>query len=866
MKLPPASSLSALRFPAIELDSAFFGGWSGRTVRIRLPGTFVRRGARYAKRKMGRIAERDGVKNNWKLAVALGVSLVTAGGWAQGAPQWVIGPFARPSAGNPVIVPNAASTFQDPIEHQPVAWEALHTFNPAAVVRKGKVVVLYRAEDNSGTMDIGGHTSRLGLAESDDGIHFKRTGEPVFYPAEDDQKVREWPGGVEDPRIVERDDGTYVLTYTQWNRKTYSVGVATSRDLKHWTKYGPAFLTAQGGKYASLVYKSAGIVTQLKGGRLIAAKIAGRYWMYWGEGSIRLATSYDAIHWTPVEDMRGHLVELLRPRRGRFDSTFPETGPPPVLTSAGIVVLYNGKNAEEGGDTVLGPSAYAAGEALFEASNPAHLLTQTDRPVLKPELPYEKTGQYAAGTTFAEGLVFFRGKWFLYYGCADSLVAVATAPAEAMSGDSLRMAPAQQTLTLPVNSGPQTLIPQGAEANARGFYLRNGDTVVFYGDSITEQNYYNQYVELYAVTRFPWMRVHFYGAGVGGDRVTGGGGGPIDQRLERDVFAEKPTVVTVMLGMNDGAYRATTDEIEQTYVKGYEHLLDSIREHVPGVRLTLLGPSPYDDVTRPVFFPGGYNAVMQHFADVDQSLADRYGAAFANFNPPVVAAIQKADAMDPKLAVLLLPDRVHPDPLAHWVMAQTLLKAWRAPALVSSVTLDAHATSVTEAHNAVVSQVEQTDGALKWTEIEDALPLPFTRSHAATALLQDLTDIEQQLNQETLRVTGLAPGRYTLSIDGDAVDTFSPDALETGINLAEFGTPMFHQAQRVSWLVRDRDQTHYIHLRMRVRNADTGAEEGKDVMQAFENSLEDSIYVEATPKPHVFRLTPVATSTTQSTR
>ena len=99
-------------------------------------------------------------------------------------------------------------------------------------------------------------------------------GEPVFYPAEDDQKAREWPGGVEDPRIVEREDGTYVLTYTQWNRETYSVGIATSRDLKHWTKEGPAFLTALGGKYASLKYKSAGIVTRLKDGRLLAAKIA----------------------------------------------------------------------------------------------------------------------------------------------------------------------------------------------------------------------------------------------------------------------------------------------------------------------------------------------------------------------------------------------------------------------------------------------------------------------------------------------------------------------------------------------------------------------------------------------------------------
>ena len=133
-------------------------------------------------------------------------------------------------------------------------------------------------------------------------------------------------------------------------------------------------------------------------------------------------------------------------------------------------------------------------------------------------------------------------------------------------------------------------------------------------------------------------------------------------------------------------------------------------------------------------------------------------------------------------------------------------------------------------------------------------------------MLEDLTDIEQQLDREMLRVTGLPAGRYTLSIDGDPVDTFSPEALEAGINLADYGTPMFHQAQRVSWMVRDRDEAHYIHLRMRVRNADTGAEEGKDVMQAFENGLEDSIYEAAAPKPHVFRLMPVATGTTQSTR
>jgi predicted GH43/DUF377 family glycosyl hydrolase len=370
------------------------------------------------------------MKSRGKLSWLAAVLFCTSALYAQEAEKWQIGPFTRPASGNPVIAPRPESTFVDPILKKPVHWEALHTFNPAAIVRDGKVYVLYRAEDDSGAMEIGGHTSRLGLAESKDGISFTRRPDPVFYPADDAQQSREWPGGVEDPRIVETEDGTYVLTYTQWNRKTFSVGIATSSDLTHWTKHGTAFADAAGGKYAELKYKSAGIVTQVDKGRLIAAKINGRYWMYWGEGAIHLATSSDLIHWNPVEDAKGVPIELLGPRSGHFDSTFPETGPPPVLTSAGIVVLYSGKNAVKDGDPDLGLNAYAAGEALFDKSDPARLVWQTQQPVLQPVMPYEKTGQYAAGTTFAEGLVYFHDQWFLYYGCADSLVAVVMAPGE----------------------------------------------------------------------------------------------------------------------------------------------------------------------------------------------------------------------------------------------------------------------------------------------------------------------------------------------------------------------------------------------------------------------------------------------------
>jgi predicted GH43/DUF377 family glycosyl hydrolase len=361
---------------------------------------------------------------------------------------WLLGPFARPEDAQPIITARPESTFLDPILESPVHWEALHTFNPAAVVRDGKVVVLYRAEDDSGSMQIGMHTSRLGLAVSDDGLHFQRESQPVFYPAKDSEQAREWPGGTEDPRIVETPEGGYVLTYTQWNRETYRVGIATSRDLHTWVKHGPAFGM---GKYGPLKYKSAGIVTEcVTKARCVAVKIHGRYWMYWGEGEIHLATSDDLVHWTPVEGGDHQPMVLLRARPGRFDSGLPEVGPPPLLTKDGIVLVYNGKNAAGANgknatgangnnaagahgknfpaDPSLAPGAYSVGQALFSAADPGRLLARTTHPFFQPKLPWEQSGQYAAGTTFAEGLVWFKDRWLLYYGCADQRVGVAMTP------------------------------------------------------------------------------------------------------------------------------------------------------------------------------------------------------------------------------------------------------------------------------------------------------------------------------------------------------------------------------------------------------------------------------------------------------
>lgn len=339
-------------------------------------------------------------------------------------PEWGIGPFVRPTPATPVIEPNPNSVFYDPMRRRPIQWEALHTFNPAATVKDGEIVVLYRAEDDTGTMDIGHHTSRLGFAHSKDGIHFKQLPAPVFYPDNDSQKDAEWEGGCEDPRLIATQDGTYVLTYTQWNRKVARLAVATSRDLITWTKHGSVFARALGGKYANTWSKSGAIVGEIKNGALVAAKIGGKYWMYYGEFGICVASSPDLINWTPKE-RDGKPLVLLGIRAGKFDSDLAEGGPPAVLTKHGIVMLYNGKNAEKGGDPAIGANAYSAGQALFDRADPTKVLARTDSPFFEPKLPFEKSGQYAAGTTFVEGLVLFKGKWFLYYGTADSFVGVA---------------------------------------------------------------------------------------------------------------------------------------------------------------------------------------------------------------------------------------------------------------------------------------------------------------------------------------------------------------------------------------------------------------------------------------------------------
>jgi len=391
-----------------------------------------------------------------------------------------------------------------------------------------------------------------------------------------------------------------------------------------------------------------------------------------------------------------------------------------------------------------------------------------------------------------------------------------------------------------------------------GFYLKDGDRVVFYGDSITDQRLYTTFTETFVVTRFPNLKVTFVHSGWGGDRVTGGGGGPVDVRLKRDVIAYRPTVVTIMLGMNDGGYKPFDEPTFQTYATGYRHIVETLKSALPAVRFTLLQPSPFDDVTRPPDFAGGYNAVLVRYSQFVKELADQQQASLADLNTPVVAALRRASEIGGDLARSILPDRVHPGPSGHLLMAEALLKAWHAPAVVTGVEISAADQRLARAENTKVSALSFRD-KISWTQLDNALPMPVDMSDKIVALAIRSSDFVESLDRQLLRVTGLTAPRYTLKIDGAEAGTFPPEQLAEGINLSLLPTPMAKQASAVHQLTLRHNNVHFARWRtVQVpleKETLSSAEKAIAALDALEADLVKQQRAAAVPKEHRYELT-----------
>lgn len=357
--------------------------------------------------------------------------------------SWVLSGFEKKDEVNPILRPSDTLMFVCPITGKEVLWEERNVLNPSAIVTNDKVYLFYRAQDSMGT-------SRIGLAISEDGLHFKKNMKPVFYPEQDSMKLYEWNyrkkdgmpldenckscyfDGAEDPRIIETEDGTYIMTYTAYDGKKARLALASSKDLMHWTKHG---LVIKNDSFKDIWSKSGAIVAQLKNNRMIAVKIDGLYWMYFGDTSLYMAYSKDLIHWElAINEENGQMIPVMHPRQGFFDSRLVEPGPFALLKKEGILLIYNGSNASNFNDPLLPKFTYAAGQALFDKEAPYKLLDRTDDYFLFPEKDYEMVGE-VNNVCFVEGLVFYKNKWFLYYGTGDSKIAVAVSESVSVASE-----------------------------------------------------------------------------------------------------------------------------------------------------------------------------------------------------------------------------------------------------------------------------------------------------------------------------------------------------------------------------------------------------------------------------------------------
>jgi lysophospholipase L1-like esterase len=377
-------------------------------------------------------------------------------------------------------------------------------------------------------------------------------------------------------------------------------------------------------------------------------------------------------------------------------------------------------------------------------------------------------------------------------------------------------------------------------AHARGkqpsFFLHDGDTVVFYGASIVEQRMFGRDIEDYVLTRFPSMHVKFINSGWGGDKVSGGGGGDIELRLKRDVLNYKPTAVTILLGTNDGGYKAYNDANFQAYSTGLTHIVDELQQKLPGVRITLMTPTMFDIVSATFAKEPTYNDVMIKYGGFVKKLGAERHIPVVDMNAPMVAATGEARKTDPKYS--FSADGVHPGEVGQLIMASAILRTWGAPASAAEIKLR------------------------PGKEVKVTSPLPWPVPDAARKAFE-ISPLPGSLDKYTLRGEKLSDAGYQLLVDGQPQGVFTRAQLESGIDLTSLpDLPQNKQASEVEAIVQDRtDQWHEFF------KGGTGIAHKEDVptddeLAALRNEdasltpLREKAHDAAQPKEHTFKLVP----------
>lgn len=400
------------------------------------------------------------------------------------------------------------------------------------------------------------------------------------------------------------------------------------------------------------------------------------------------------------------------------------------------------------------------------------------------------------------------------------------------------------------------LLPMSAvrAEDASTFFFKDGDRIVFLGDSITEQFQYSSDIELYLTTRFPRWNLTFLNAGIGGDTATGGA-----RRFASHVLAEKPTAVTINFGMNDAGYGAFNPGVQANFIKNTEAMLKAAKQG--NVRVALLSPNAVDRRIQDRFKL--YVETQKQFYAPLSELAARYSATFVDQYAVTRAGLEKMEAAEAK-DVKPYYDGFHTASPGGLFMAHAILTGLKAPALVSNVEIDA-AASKAKTTKCTVEEVKATEKGITFRRTDEALPLPVQSDWVS--LLPFVNNLKD-LNWYGLKVTGLAAGSYTLAIDGKEVGRYTADDLAAGVNLGNLTTgPLHEQGQKVFTAINAKNKLVHQRFRGVVMYdipewlADVGAPRKAAELEkrlTAINAAQAEIYKLAKPVPHRFELKPAS--------
>ncbi|MEW4571203.1 SGNH/GDSL hydrolase family protein [Tautonia sp. JC769] len=321
----------------------------------------------------------------------------------------------------------------------------------------------------------------------------------------------------------------------------------------------------------------------------------------------------------------------------------------------------------------------------------------------------------------------------------------------------------------------------------------DGSRVVVIGDSITQAGDYVVFVEAFLLTRFPDRTITIINHGLSSETAAGTSEPDhpsrrpwIHDRFDRDVTAWEPDIVVACYGMNDGIYHPFAPERFEAYQRGMLRLIDRARNDA-SARVDLLTPPPYDPYRRQVSDPDAteygyrfpvvnYDTVLARYAAWVRSLADE-NLRVADVNSTLAEHV--AARRSARVSFSIMPDGVHPNPTGHWLIAQSLLESWDAPALVAEARIDAE---TLRSSSAQVSHLTRDDEGLSFSW-HSPLPMPIDPRCDPESIR--LATVADRLNRYRLTVTGLADGRYRLLAAESATGDPQPMAVVTASELAD---------------------------------------------------------------------------------